>query len=213
VDELGVFEGFAGGCINDGAGSVECNTDVGNLCGEAGHVMLDDDVGLIVTAAGMMGWEVLASFSAVGVTCAGTSLRPGGAGDAGVDGYAVPEESGSFGGFCLCFCFTATALPWVDGGGNVCGDRGDSAGDRSGPGDALWGWSSCWGNWGRAAGIGACDVAIVGNGATLRIGAGASAASGSGAAGRALFLFGPNALGTKLPLELLLWGILEEEAE
>jgi hypothetical protein len=72
-----VFEGFAGGGINDGVGSVECNSDVGNLCGEAGDVMLDDDVGMNVTASGMMGlmgWEALATFSAVGATRAGASL-------------------------------------------------------------------------------------------------------------------------------------------
>jgi hypothetical protein len=69
---LGVFDGFAGGGINDGVGSVECGSDVVNVCGEAGHVVLDDYVGLIVTAPGMMGmlgmlgWEVLALFSAVG---------------------------------------------------------------------------------------------------------------------------------------------------
>jgi hypothetical protein len=139
-----VFEGFIGGDINDGVGSVEYDSDVGNLCGKAGHVMLDDDVGLIVTAVGVMGWEALASFSAVGATCVGTSLQSGGAGDAGMGGYAGPEESGSFGGFCLCFCCTATALPWVDGGDNVCGDRGDAAGDRGGQSDALWFWGGWW---------------------------------------------------------------------
>jgi hypothetical protein len=48
--------------------SVECDSDVGNLCGDAGHVMFADDVGLIVTAAGvmgMMGWKALATLSAV----------------------------------------------------------------------------------------------------------------------------------------------------
>jgi hypothetical protein len=69
-----VFEGFDGRGINDDVGSVECDGDVGNFCGEAGHVMLDDDVGLIVTAAGVMSWEALASFSAVGATCVGMSL-------------------------------------------------------------------------------------------------------------------------------------------
>jgi hypothetical protein len=136
-----VFEGVAGGGINDGVGSVECDSDVGNLCGEAGRVMLDDDVGLIVITVDVMGWEALASFSAVGATCVGKSLRPGGAGDAGMDGYAGPEESGSFVGFCLCFCCTATAFPWVDGTGNICGDRGDATGDRGGPSDAIWGYS------------------------------------------------------------------------
>jgi hypothetical protein len=68
-----------GGGINDGVDSVECNGDVGYLCGKAGHVMFDDDVGLIVTVAsvmGMMGLEALATFSAVGAICAGTSLQP-----------------------------------------------------------------------------------------------------------------------------------------
>jgi hypothetical protein len=40
-----------------------------DLCGGAGHVVLDDYVGLIVTVLGvmcMMGWEALALFSAVG---------------------------------------------------------------------------------------------------------------------------------------------------
>jgi hypothetical protein len=46
-----------------------------------------------------------------------------------VDGDAGSEESSSVGGFCLCFCCMAMALPWVDGGGDVCGDGGDSAGD------------------------------------------------------------------------------------
>jgi hypothetical protein len=51
--------------------------------------MLDDDVGLIVNAAGvmgMMGSEALASFSAVGATCVVTSLRPCSASD---DGWMV----------------------------------------------------------------------------------------------------------------------------
>jgi hypothetical protein len=61
-----------GGGINDVVGSVECGSDIGSLCGEAGHVVLDDYVGLMVTALGMvgvMGWEALASFSAVGTAC------------------------------------------------------------------------------------------------------------------------------------------------
>jgi hypothetical protein len=65
-----VFKGFAGGGINDGVGSVECGSDIGNLCGESGHVVLDDYVGLMVTALGvmgMLGWEAL--FSAVGTAC------------------------------------------------------------------------------------------------------------------------------------------------
>jgi hypothetical protein len=33
MDELGMFEGFAGGGINDGVGSVEFGIDIGNLCG------------------------------------------------------------------------------------------------------------------------------------------------------------------------------------
>jgi hypothetical protein len=142
-----VFEGFAGGGINDGVGSIECDIDVGNLCGKAGHVMLDDDVGLIVTAAGMMGmmgWEALASFSAVGATCTGTSLRPSCAGNTGVDGDGDPQEGRSAGGLFLCFCCTATALPWVDGGGNICDDGGYAAGDRGGPSEALWCWSAWW---------------------------------------------------------------------
>jgi hypothetical protein len=67
-----MFKGFAGGGINDGVVSVEFGSDIGNLCGEAGHVVLDDYVGLIVTALGvmgMLGWEVLAFFSAVGTAC------------------------------------------------------------------------------------------------------------------------------------------------
>jgi hypothetical protein len=58
----------ASGGINDGVGSVECGIHVGYLCCEAGHVVLDEYVGLIVTASGMMGmmgWEALALFSAV----------------------------------------------------------------------------------------------------------------------------------------------------
>jgi hypothetical protein len=46
-----------------------------------------------------------------------------------VDGDAGSEESGLVVGFCMCFCCTATALPWVDCGVDVCGDGGDSAGD------------------------------------------------------------------------------------
>jgi hypothetical protein len=102
-----VFEGFSGGGINDGVGSVECDGDVGNLCGEAGYVMFDDYVGLIVTVAGvmdMMGWEELNTFSAVGATCSGMSLQPSCADNTGVDGDAGAEESGSVGGLCLCFC-------------------------------------------------------------------------------------------------------------
>jgi hypothetical protein len=70
-----VFEGFAGGGINDGVGSVECRSDVGKLCGEAGHMVLHEYVGLLVTALGvmgmmgMMGWEALALFSAMVTAC------------------------------------------------------------------------------------------------------------------------------------------------
>jgi hypothetical protein len=72
TDELGMFKGFVDGGINDGVVSVECGSDIGNLCGEAGHVMLDDYVGLTVTALGvmgMLGWEALALFSAVRTAC------------------------------------------------------------------------------------------------------------------------------------------------
>jgi hypothetical protein len=102
---LDVFKDFTGGGNSDSVGSKECDIDVGNLYGEAGHVMLDDDMGLIVTDVGvmdMMGWEALASFSAVGATCTGTSIRPSCAGNAGVDGDAGPQESGSVGGLCVC---------------------------------------------------------------------------------------------------------------
>jgi hypothetical protein len=67
-----MFKGFTGGGINDSVGSVECSSDIGNLCGEAGHVVPDDYVGLMVTSLGvmgMLGWEALASFSAVGTAC------------------------------------------------------------------------------------------------------------------------------------------------
>jgi hypothetical protein len=67
-----MLKGFTGGGINDGVGSVECRSDIGNLCGEACHVVLDDYVALMVTALGvigMLGWEALASFSAVGTAC------------------------------------------------------------------------------------------------------------------------------------------------
>jgi hypothetical protein len=72
ADELGMFKVFTGGGINDDVGSVECGSDIGDLYGEAGHVVLDDYVGLTVTALGvmgMLGWEALASFSAVGTVC------------------------------------------------------------------------------------------------------------------------------------------------
>jgi hypothetical protein len=46
-----------------------------------------------------------------------------------VDGDAGLEESSSVGGFYLCFCCTVMALPWVDGGGYICGDGGNSTGD------------------------------------------------------------------------------------
>jgi hypothetical protein len=150
---LGVFEGFTGGGINDGVGSVKYDSNAGIFLGKSGHVMLDDDVGLIVTAAGvmgmmgmmgMMGWETLALFSAVGATCTGTSLRPSCAGNSGVDGDAGPQEGGSVGVLFLYFCCTMTVLPCVDGGGNVCDDGGYAAGDRGGTSDAIWRWSACW---------------------------------------------------------------------
>jgi hypothetical protein len=74
---LDVFEDFADCGINDGVGSVECDSHVGIFFGEADHVMIDDGVGLVVTAAGMMGllgWEALVTFYAVGATPAGASL-------------------------------------------------------------------------------------------------------------------------------------------
>jgi hypothetical protein len=67
MDELGVLVGFAGGCIYDGGGGVECSNDVSDLGGKDGHVMLNDDVGFNVAATGvmrMMGWEALSTFSA-----------------------------------------------------------------------------------------------------------------------------------------------------
>jgi hypothetical protein len=69
---LGVFKVFAGKGMNDGVGSVECGSDIRNLCGEAGHVMLDDCMGLTVTELGvmvMLDWEALALFSALGTAC------------------------------------------------------------------------------------------------------------------------------------------------
>jgi hypothetical protein len=69
---MGMFKCFTGGGISDGMGSAECGSDIGNLCGEAGHVVLDDYGGLMVIALGVMGmlsWEALASFYAVGTAC------------------------------------------------------------------------------------------------------------------------------------------------
>jgi hypothetical protein len=121
VDELGMFVGFAGGCIYEGVGGVKCSSNVGDLGGNAGQVVLYDNVGLNMAATGamgMMGWEALSTFSAVGASCGGTTLGPSCAGNAGVDVDAGLQESGSVGGLFLYFCGTTSTLtlPWVNGG-------------------------------------------------------------------------------------------------
>jgi hypothetical protein len=94
TDDLGVLEGFTGGCIYGGVGGVECSIDVCDMGGENGHVMLADDVGLNVAEAGvmgMMGWEALSTFSALGASCGGTTFGPSCAGSTWVDGDAGPK--------------------------------------------------------------------------------------------------------------------------
>jgi hypothetical protein len=145
--ELIVLEGFAHCCIDEGVGRVECSGNVCDLCGKNIHVMLDYDVGMKLLTAGMngmMGWEALSTFSAVGASCAGSTFGSRGAGKAWMNGDAGPQESGSVSGIILGFCCTASILAWVFGGGDVCGNGNDAAGDCCGPCEALRRWCAQW---------------------------------------------------------------------
>jgi hypothetical protein len=100
TDELGVLVGFAGGCIYDGVCGVECFGDVIDVGVKAVHMMLNDNVGLDVAAAGVMGMmnlEALSKFSVVGASCGGTTFGPRCAGNSGVGGDAGPQECGLVG--------------------------------------------------------------------------------------------------------------------
>jgi hypothetical protein len=146
TDQLGVFEGLACVSVNDGVSIVKGDAGGGDLCGEAGGVMGDDDVLLSAVMPGVMGGDggevvvvVAAAAAAIRTPFGGATLGPGGAGQTRMDGDAGGEESGAA---CICFlCFggAVAALARVDDGCIIGGHRGNAVGDGGRPGDAF-----CW---------------------------------------------------------------------
>jgi hypothetical protein len=77
----------------------------------------------------------------------------------------------------------------------------------------LWGFSGCWGDWGGLQAVGRAMAPSLVMAPPSEVVQPLAWLPEAAPRGRALFLFGPNARGTELALELPLWGVPEEEAE
>jgi hypothetical protein len=99
-----MFEGFAGGGIDDGVITVEDNCGGCDLGSKAGGVVRDDNVllvGVVLNMVGLLCGEAMVAPAAMVAAVGGSSFGPGDTLDTGVDCDASLEERHAVSGVFL----------------------------------------------------------------------------------------------------------------